>query len=1005
MKNMKSMTKIALLLAVAAAGNSAWAQSVKTPPEGKAYTIRSNVAAVGSGTVTYQWYRNDVAIPNATAVSYTVPANEAYGTNVEFKRRADCNGADEAWSNAVLLSFVPDLSAKITGSTVVCASATELTYSVISVQGATYAWTVPAGWTITAGQGTSIITVTAGAAGGTISVTPTSTTVGYQIAGTARTLAVTVSAAAQPSAIVGSTNVCEGASGLTYRVTNVQGTMYAWTVPAGWSITAGQNTNSITVAAGTTGGTISVTSFRCNGSSTPSTLMVAVGGTPAQPSAIAGIASTCSGQSYTYSVTNISGISYAWTVPNGWTITKGQGTDSVTVTAGTLGGTISVKPSNTCGGSGTARSLSVAVAPAPTQPSAITASATALCPGQTGITYSVSNVAGVTFTWAVPDGWTITDGQDTRSIKVTAGAASGNVSVTPSICGSNGAARVMAVTVGSKPAQPSAITASVGIVCSGQTDITYSVTNAAGVSYAWVVPDGWSITAGQGTNSITVTAGSANGNVSVTPSTCGGNGTAQTLAVTIGSKPAQPSTITTNTTTVCSGQTGVTYTVTDVAGVSYAWTVPTGWSVTDGQGTSSITATAGTADGNVSVTPSACGSSGTARTLAVTVGSAPAQPSAITGDTAACSGQSYTYTVTNVPNVTYTWAVPASWSIAAGQGSNSVMVTAGSSGGSVSITPSNTCGGSGTAQTRAVTVNVAPAKPTINFYDATAGRPLYLYVDTVAACSGQANIHYCESNGVPTPNVTYNWAVPSGWTITAGQGERIITFTVGSNSGNLSVTPYACGNIAGTARTLVIKVSACGVSCGSGNGSLIAGTCWANRNVDDYQTFAAKPDMDTKFYQWNRTTAWPVSSDASLFSGWNTTADYSETWVNAPCPAGWRLPTINEYIALNTSSVPITGTWAITNERGNAVAGRFYGPNHTTCTISDMSGCVFLPAVGYLSNSEHHTLYGHNAAGRYWSGTQINSTFVHTLNFDTENSETNNSTTYKNYAFSVRCVQ
>ena len=72
---------------------------------------------------------------------------------------------------------------------------------------------------------------------------------------------------------------------------------------------------------------------------------------PAQPSAIAGTLNPEPGSSQSYSVTNVAGTSYNWTFPSSWTITSGQGTNSVTVTVGTQNGTISVTPTACINGS------------------------------------------------------------------------------------------------------------------------------------------------------------------------------------------------------------------------------------------------------------------------------------------------------------------------------------------------------------------------------------------------------------------------------------------------------------------------------------------------------------------------------------------------------------------------------------------------------------------------------------------------------------------------------
>jgi hypothetical protein len=80
---------------------------------------------------------------------------------------------------------------------------------------------------------------------------------------------------------------------------------------------------------------------------------------PAQPGTIAGNTSVTAGTTNTYSIAAVSGAtSYTWTLPSGWTGTSS--TTSITATAGSAGGTISVKANNLCG-SGTARTLTVTV--------------------------------------------------------------------------------------------------------------------------------------------------------------------------------------------------------------------------------------------------------------------------------------------------------------------------------------------------------------------------------------------------------------------------------------------------------------------------------------------------------------------------------------------------------------------------------------------------------------------------------------------------------------------
>jgi hypothetical protein len=104
--------------------------------------------------------------------------------------------------------------------------------------------------------------------------------------------------------------------------------------------------------------------------------------------------------------------------------------------------------------------------------------------------------------------------------------------------------------------------------------------------------------------------------------------------------PAQPEAIT-GTSTQCPGITSQTYSIAAVTNATtYNWTVPTGWSITSGAGTTSITVTTGSAgqNGNISVTAqNSCGTS-TARTLAVTVNPA-SVPGTVSANQTICSGQ------------------------------------------------------------------------------------------------------------------------------------------------------------------------------------------------------------------------------------------------------------------------------------------------------------------------------------------------------------------------------
>jgi hypothetical protein len=83
---------------------------------------------------------------------------------------------------------------------------------------------------------------------------------------------------------------------------------------------------------------------------------------PNIPSLISGNISPSLGSTQTYSVVNEPGLSYNWVLPSGWIQTGGGTSNSITVTVGSLTGTISVTPNNgACDGETRVLSLFTAV--------------------------------------------------------------------------------------------------------------------------------------------------------------------------------------------------------------------------------------------------------------------------------------------------------------------------------------------------------------------------------------------------------------------------------------------------------------------------------------------------------------------------------------------------------------------------------------------------------------------------------------------------------------------
>ncbi|MBM3404613.1 MAG: T9SS type A sorting domain-containing protein, partial [Bacteroidetes bacterium] len=152
---------------------------------------------------------------------------------------------------SVTVTLLPG-PATVTGNTNVCQNSIQ-SYSASASNATSYNWTVPSGWAINSGQGSSTISVTVGSTSGNVTATP-SNSCG---SGTPGSLSATVILLPGPAVITGNTIVFEGSTEI-YNATSLNATSFFWTTPPGWSINSGQNTSSITVTVGDDSGIILV---------------------------------------------------------------------------------------------------------------------------------------------------------------------------------------------------------------------------------------------------------------------------------------------------------------------------------------------------------------------------------------------------------------------------------------------------------------------------------------------------------------------------------------------------------------------------------------------------------------------------------------------------------------------------------------------------------------------------------------------------------------------------
>jgi hypothetical protein len=168
---------------------------------------------------------------------------------------------------------------------------------------------------------------------------------------------------------------------------------------------------------------------------------------------------------------------------------------------------------------------------------------------------------------------------------------------------------------------------------------------------------------------------------------------------------------------------------------------------------------------------------------------------------------------------------------------------------------------------------------------------------------------------------------------------------------------------------------------------MINGLCWATCNVDMPGTFAAKPEDAGMFYQWGSNVGWSSTDPLTASDGINVWRDLSESgndWLleKNPCPAGWRVPSVEEFQSLCSAS----NYWG----NLNGIDGRFFGNNEPR---------IFLPVVGQRGSGGG---LANVAWGCYWSSTRpaLN---AHIFNFnDTQTNPTAGIAVHN--ATPIRCV-
>ncbi|MFI5196146.1 MAG: T9SS type A sorting domain-containing protein [Chitinophagales bacterium] len=311
----------------------------------------------------------------------------------------------------------------------------------------------------------------------------------------------------------------------------------------------------------------------------------------------------------------------------------------------------------------------------------------------------------------------------------------------------------------------------------------FAVTSDTGASsFTWTLSTstGWS-TFGSTTDSIYLTSGTGVATVTVTANNGCGQGPALTFTVTPTLIPPLP--VINTLTPVCLGTppTAIFSASPRSAYTTYNWQVyGTGWggiSVTD-----SFTATVGIDTGTVIVSETnACGT-GPNDTIRVMPGTVPSADTAITSPALLCSGRTAVFSTPAVPGATsYTWSVSGTgWS--GSSTTSSVTTTIGTSTGSMTVTPVNSCG----TGTPFVLSGIAPViTPTGSFTESTHTVTAYTNITITTPSEPTGTTYTWNFNGgIATPgtgagpqSVKWNAAGTYTVTLTVNNGGCTATFS------------------------------------------------------------------------------------------------------------------------------------------------------------------------------------------------------------------------------------
>ncbi len=547
---------------------------------------------------------------------------------------------------------------------------------------------------------------------------------------TLQTYTVTVlgKPAAAGAITTATTTLCKVKNGVVFTVPTIaNATSYNWSLPPNSTVTAGANTNSITVDFSITANTYNFQVYGSNtngcGTGANSSLLVNFDNLPtvsaAGPNqqicnnltALAANTPSIGTGTWSYCSSGLSNIS-STTTPNAnlqvvnnqtvtsvWSISNGVcPVSSSTVVVTNIFGSPSCNPN-----------------------ADFLAGNTSPCVGTPVIFYNTS-VGATSSSWNFGAGATPSVSTSSGSVSVTYSTV-GPKTVTLSITSAGGPdteIKTSYINVITAPTAPVTIFGNT-TVCQGKDAEPYFINTVANATdYTWSFPTGVDQNTGTNTNAITAnfSTTATSGNIGVSANNSCGSSSITTLSVTVNPLPTQASTIS-GTNTVCQGVSGVVYVANNLNnGLSYTWSTPSGANIVGGLNTRTITVDYDNTatSGSISVYgTNGCGD-GATKNKSITVNPLPSSAGSITGSTSnfVCPlSTNINYSITPVTNATsYAWVYPVGYNVVSGGTSNSIFLdaTLNAVNGNIKVVAKNACGDGDTSSVLAVNITGLPTQ-------------------------------------------------------------------------------------------------------------------------------------------------------------------------------------------------------------------------------------------------------------------------------------------------------